>query len=159
MSIITVHYASRGLYSPPLSRAFDTSRLAFVWDGSHNAFFAHVLDPGIMDVRLVDKAKEKLQARYRADDEPVLGGRCFRDVHLKALVLPFGFMPWRRCLCFQAHMAREQAARLGWLPPFDFEDFWSEGTSGIEKVQLWLSALAVEQSFAEETETSEGPAD
>ena len=90
-----------------------------------------------------------------------MGDLCFRDVHLKALVLPFGFMPWRRCLCFHAHMARDQAARLalGWLPPFEFEDFWSDGTSGVEKVQLWLNALAVEQSFAEVTETSEGPAD
>lgn len=147
--------AARGSYSPLLSRAFDTSRLAFVWDGLRDAFVAHVLDPEIMDVRLVDKAREKLGARFKAADEPALGDRRFRDVHLRALVLPFGFMPWRRCLCLHAHMARDQAARMGWLPPFDFEDFWSEGTSGAAKVQLWLSAHAVEQPFAEETETSE----
>jgi hypothetical protein len=64
-------------------------------------------------------------------------------VHGSALVLPLAFSPWRRCLCFHAHLARDEALRQGWLKSdeeFQFDDFWSEGVSGVEKVRLWLSA-------------------
>ncbi len=115
----------------------------FVWDGARGSFVAHVLDPGILDVRLVDKAMDELKARYKTEDAAILGDRCFRDVHGTALVLPLAFMPWRRCLCFHAHLARDEALRREWLKngeEFQFEDFWSEGVSSIEKVRLWLSA-------------------
>ncbi len=127
----------------PLEWAFDTSRLVFVWDGARGSFVAHVLDPTILDVQLVDKAKAVLKERYKTGDEAILGDRCFRDVHGNALVLPLAFSPWRRCLCFHAHMARNEALRREWLKngeEFQFEDFWSEGVSSIEKVRLWLSA-------------------
>lgn len=127
----------------PLEWAFDTSRLAFVWDGARGAFVAHVLDPNILDVRLVDKAKAVLKERHKTGDEDVLRDRCFRDVHGTALVLPLGFSPWRRCLCLHAHLARDEALRRKWLTSdeeFRFDDFWSEDMSGVEKVRHWLSA-------------------
>jgi hypothetical protein len=127
----------------PLEWAFDTSRLVFVWDGARSSFVAHVLDPNILDVRLVDKAQAELKERHKTGDEAILGDRCFRDVHGIALVLPLAFSPWRRCLCFHAHLARDEALRRAWLKTgedFQFEDFWSEGVSSIEKVRIWLSA-------------------
>ena len=127
----------------PIEWAFDTSRLVFVWDGGRGSFVAHVLDPNILDVQLVDKAQAELKERYKTGDEAILGDRCFRDVHGSALVLPLAFSPWRRCLCFHAHLARDEALRRGWLKSgeeFQFDDFWSEGVSGVEKVRLWLSA-------------------
>lgn len=137
----------------PLQWAFDTSRLVFVWDGSRDAFVAHVLDADILQVRLAEKAKVLLGLRYRQQDEAIVGEVCFQDVHLKALTLPLGFTPWRRCLCFHAHMARDQAARRGWLDKqqFEFDDFWSEDLNGVDKVRLWLSAQAECRSLAEET--------
>ena len=151
----------------PLEWAFDTSRLAFTWDGDRSSFVAHVLDPNILDVRLVDKAQAELKERYKIGDEAILGDRCFRDVHGSALVLPHAFSPWRRCLCFHAHTARDEALRQSWLTSgddFQFEDFWSEGVSGIEKVRLWLSAqqqhplaeAEESESEGEKSETSEG---
>ena len=127
----------------PIEWAFDTSRLVFIWDGARNSFVAHILDPSILAVRLVEKAKAVLKERYKTGDEAILGDRCFRDVHGSALVLPLAFSPWRRCLCFHAHLARDEALRQGWLKSgeeFQFDDFWSEGVSGVEKVRLWLSA-------------------
>ena len=127
----------------PLEWAYDTSRLTFVWDGDRNSFVAHVLDPNILNVLLVDKAKTELKERYTTGDDPVLDRVTFKDVHGTALVLPPAFSPWRRCLCFHAHLARDEALRRTWLKTdedFQFEDFWSEGVSGIEKVRIWLSA-------------------
>ena len=111
----------------PLEWAYDTSRLAFTWDGERSSFVAHVLDPSILDVRLVDKAQTELKERYKTGaEQAILGDRCFRDVHGSALVLPHAFSPWRRCLCFHAHAARDEALRRSWLTSgddFQFEDF------------------------------------
>ena len=136
----------------PIEWAFDTSRLVFVWDGGRGSFVAHVLDPNILDVQLVDKAQAELKERYKTGDEAILGDRCFRDVQGSALVLPLAFSPWRRCLCFHAHLARDEALRRGWLKSgeeFEFDDFWSEGVSGVEKVRLWLSAQQQHPLFEE----------
>ena len=143
----------------PLEWAFDTSRLVFIWDGARGSFVAHVLDPNILAVRLVDKAQAELKERYKTDDEAILGDRCFRDVHGVALVLPLAFSPWRRCLCFHAHAARDEALRRAWLTSvedFQFEDFWSEGVNGMEKVRLWLSAQQRHPLFEAEESESEG---
>lgn len=122
--------------------AFDTSRLAFVWDAAREALVAHVLDPSILPVLLSKKAEELLRSpptgRYTPDDA-VLAGRTFGSVDGLALVARHA--PFRRCLCMHAHLAREEAVHRGWLrsvKDFPFDDFWSEAGSAHDKVLAWL---------------------
>jgi hypothetical protein len=53
----------------------------------------------------------------------------FQDIHGRQLLFPEGCqcMPYKRILCFLAHIATKKAIKKG--DPFqllDFEDFWSE---------------------------------
>ena len=140
----------------PLEWAFDTSRLAFTWDGATSRFVAHLLDGHLANVKLVEKAKELLKDRYRRSEDAVeLGEMCFSDVDGLPLVLPLGFTPYRRCLCLHANLARQEALRNEWLSPgsFEFEDFWS--SDGDDKVLAWLKLQRVTlHEGAEEHSTS-----
>ena len=140
----------------PLEWAFDTSRLAFTWDEATSRFVAHLLDGHLANVKLVEKAKELLKDRYRrSEDADELGEMCFSDVDGLPLVLPVGFLPFRRCLCLHANLAREEALRNAWLSPgsFEFQDFWS--SDGDDKVLAWLHLQQVTlQEVAEEPSNS-----
>ena len=140
----------------PLEWAFDTSRLAFTWDEATSRFVAHLLDGHLANVKLVEKAKELLKDRYRrSEDADELGEMCFSDVDGLPLVLPVGFLPFRRCLCLHANLAREEALRNAWLSPgsFEFQDFWS--SDGDDKVLAWLHLQQVTlQEVAEEHSNS-----
>jgi hypothetical protein len=135
----------------PLEWAFDTGRLTFVLDAG--AFIVRVLDPSIRELSLHAKAAQLLckSPEQRAQQLATLQRdwplpealSTFGALHdaPARLALPTGFCPWRRCLCFHAHVARQQAVRNGWIAteadaPFD--DFWSEGSDVAERVQHWL---------------------
>ena len=143
----------------PLEWAFDTSRLAFVWEPASGRFVAHLLDRSIAHQLLVTRAKELLKERFRENggDALALAGRSFGDVHGTALMLPPGFSPLRRCLCFHAHLAREEALRKAWISSaaeFTFVDFWSN--EGDEKVLAWLRVQNQEElGFLEEGDEDE----
>ena len=128
----------------PLEWAFDTGRLAFVWDRVTQSFVAHVLDPDVRELSLHQKAAELLSSDVSdvAQHHKLLGHQTtFGSIHGTSLQLPDGFMPWRRCLCFHALVTRRAAVRAGWIADesgFHFEEFWSEGSDCRARVESWL---------------------
>ncbi|GAQ92396.1 hypothetical protein KFL_010050020 [Klebsormidium nitens] len=114
----------------------------------------HILDPSLKSIKVLDHTRSLLADRFQEHDdegikarnsdvfrnEPDFQSMTFGDLEGRALVLPVHKQPFDRCLCFQAHQARKRAVGLGWLSKatdFDFDDFWSEGASYLEKVRAW----------------------
>ena len=128
----------------PLEWAFDTGRLAFVWDRVTQSFVAHVLDPAVLELSLCQKAADLLKSDVSdvAEQHKLVGHQTtFGSIHGTSLQLPDGFMPWRRCLCFHALVTRRAAVRAGWVADesgFQFEEFWSEGSDCRARVESWL---------------------
>ena len=135
----------------PLEWAFDTGRLMVVAESGE--FIVRLLDPAIREVSLHAKAaqmvhkseeEQKTLLLMLTRDHPLPEKRrTFGELHdtRARLVLPSGFRPWRRCLCFHAHVVRQQALRFQWIATLDdapFEDFWSEGSDAMERVRHWL---------------------
>lgn len=63
------------------------------------------------------------------------------------LLPPAGVSPWRRCLCYHAHVARREAVRVGWIAteedsPFDDYWSWSEESEAAARVRHWLEHAA-----------------
>jgi hypothetical protein len=157
LDIDSVDDARNGLLLyKPLEWAFDTGRLMVV--AASGEFVVRLLDPAIREVALHDKATQLL---HKSEVEQAkLLGTLTRDYPLPKerstfgalhdtrarLVLPCGLRPWRRCLCFHAHVVRQQAVRLQWIATKDeapFEDFWSEGSDVMEHVRHWLEDSAL----------------
>ena len=166
LGIDSVDDARNGLLLyKPLEWAFATGRLMVVLESGQ--FVVRLLDPGIREVSLHAKA---VQLTHKSEaDQATLLATLTRDVPLPdarstfgalhdaraGLVLPSGFQPWRRCLCFHAHVMRQQAVRLQWIPTADdapFEDFWSEGSDAMERVWHWLEHSAPLDSLSEGSE-------
>ena len=63
----------------------------------------------------------------------------FADIDGTTLSFPPGCLqrPMKRVLCYQAHLAKQHAAEVGWLQ-LDFDDFWSEDLPYVDKVKAWL---------------------
>ena len=64
----------------------------------------------------------------------------FADIAKAALSFPLGceVRPYKRVLCYQAHLAQREATKHGWIQ-INFDDFWSEDEPYVAKVQHWLS--------------------
>ena len=64
----------------------------------------------------------------------------FADIDNVALSFPSGcaVRPYKRVLCYQAHLAKTQAAKRGWIQ-LNFDDYWCEDEPYVAKVQYWLS--------------------
>lgn len=125
----------------PLEWAFDTSRMAIVWDAGSGGFVARILDNRICGIYLYQKAKELLKTKYK-EAACFTGCMTFGDVDGRRLVLPHEFSPYRRCLMFQALCARRHAQTEGWMHPgsFAFGEFWSDASEDIAtKVRNWLN--------------------
>ena len=125
----------------PLEWAFDTGRLTFVWNSERNSFVARILEPRLRLVALLDKLAE---LGVKMKEEALLGvPRTFGDIDGRSLVLPQTHIVWRRCLCFHANLTRDGAVQKGWLNvgEFEFDDFWSDGTSAVQlRVLSWLDS-------------------
>ena len=152
LDIDSVDDARNGLLLyKPLKWAFDTGRLMVVAESGE--FIVRLLDPAIREVALHAKATQLL---HKSEvEQATLLGTLTRDYPLPEehstfgalhdararLVLPCGLRPWRRCLCFHAHVVRQEAVRMHWIATKDeapFEDFWSEDSDAMERVRHWL---------------------
>ena len=152
LDIDSVDDARNGLLLyKPLEWAFNTGRLMVVAESGE--FIVRLLDPAIREVALHAKATQLLHKS--GVEQATLLGTLTRDYPLPdelstfgalhdaraRLVLPCGLRPWRRCLCFHAHVVRHQAVRMQWIATEDeapFEDFWSEESDAMERVRHWL---------------------
>ena len=105
---------------------------------------AHILDPGIRDVKLAKKGEELMGKAWK-DPKPSLQSLTFQslDGHSLQFAPDSLHRPFRRALNFQARQARRYAIQLGWKPAsWDFEDFFTEGMDILEKLKLWGFGVA-----------------
>ncbi len=141
----------------PLEWAFDTGRLVFVLDAG--ALVLRVLDPAIRELSLHAKAAQllckapeqqaaelaTLESKWRLPEARSTFG-ALHETRAR-LLPPAGVSPWRRCLCFHAHVARREAVRVGWIATEDdapFDDYWSwsEESEAAARVRHWLEHSA-----------------
>ena len=101
-------------------------------------FVAHILDPGLLPVRLADLGAQLMKSAWKAPTSQQALTITFQDLEGQPLQFPAGCLarPMKRVLCNQAHLAMEVAAEKGWRQ-FNFEDFWTEGEDYLEKVNAW----------------------
>ena len=100
---------------------------------------AHVLDPGVRDLKLAEKGKDLMRQDWR-DPKPSLRHLTFKDLDGCSLQFaPNGLhRPFKRALNFQARQARKFAVNSGWKSAsWDFEDFCKEGLDVLEQLKLW----------------------
>lgn len=105
------------------------------------SFVARVLNPSLHPLRLCDLGARIMGAHWV---QPPPGNiraasLTFADIDGTALSFPPGCLqrPLKRVLCYQAHLAKQRAAEMGWLQ-LVFDDFWSEGLPYVDKVKAWL---------------------
>lgn len=114
-------------------------RLCFVYNKEADEFVAHILDPGIWNLKLAKKGKDTMGRDWR-DPSPSLQSLTFKDLDGRSLQFAPNSVhrPFKRALNFQARQARKYAIRRGWRSAsWDFEDFFTEGLDISEKLKLW----------------------
>ena len=119
------------------------SRLCFLYDKETDDFVATVLDPGILDLKLVDQGKRLMGSKWK-HPELSLHSLTYRDLDGRKLQFAPGNLhrPYKRALNFQARQARKYALRQRWKPvSWDFEDFFTEGLDVSQKLEKWFSSL------------------
>jgi hypothetical protein len=115
-------------------------RLVFIYNKKTEEFVANVLDPGILDLKLVEEGKRLMKHAWK-DPDSSLRSLTFKDLDGRSLQFdPHSLhRPFKRALNFQARRAREYALRHGWRPAsWDFEDFFTEGLDVSEKLEIWF---------------------
>ncbi|DBA99022.1 TPA: hypothetical protein ACH3X1_014292 [Trebouxia sp. C0004] len=124
----------------PIEHAFDTAQMCFTYDTQHNSFVARVLNPALLTEKLSSYGQRVMGARWAAPSSARAMTLTFADIDNVALSFPLGceVRPYKRVLCYQAHLAQREAAKQGWIQ-INFDDFWSEDEPYVAKVQRWLS--------------------
>ena len=97
----------------------------------------HVLDPKLLNVKLVDRASQLLQGKWPGTNNATLSGLTFLSVDKQPITFFNEHRPLRRVLYFHARQARKMAIAKGWVEPdWDFDKFGSEGK--MESIEAWL---------------------
>lgn len=97
----------------------------------------HVLDPGLLNVKLVDRASQLMQGHWPGTNNGVLSRLTFRSVDKQPITFVSKHRPLRRVLYFHARQARKMAIAKLWVKPdWDFDQFGSEGK--MESIEAWL---------------------
>ncbi|DBA75364.1 TPA: hypothetical protein ACH3X1_010631 [Trebouxia sp. C0004] len=124
----------------PIEHAFDTAQLCFTYDTQTNSFVAQVLNSALLTEKLSSYGQRVMGASWAAPSSARAMTLTFADNDKAALSFPSGceVRPYKRVLCYQAHLARREAAKQGWMQ-INFDDFWSEDEPYVAKVQHWLS--------------------
>jgi len=106
---------------------------------------AHVLNPAILSNKLSSYGQRLMGNSWASPATDRAKTLTFADIDKTALSFPSHchVRPFKRVLCYQAHLARKEAANQGWLQ-LAFDDFWSEDEPYLAKVQRWLSMEAGE---------------
>ena len=115
-------------------------RLCFTFRKETEEFVAHVLDPGIWDLRLVEKGKSLMGHKWK-DPAAHLQSLTFKALQGRSLQFDPQSLhrPFKRALNFQARQARKYAIRHRWQEAsWDFEDFFTEGMDISEKLEKWF---------------------
>ena len=101
-------------------------------------YVARVLDPGLHRVRLCNFGAKTMGKQW-VPPQGNVKKLTFADIDGSALSFGPGCVqrPLKRVLCYQAHLAKQHAAEVGWLQ-LSFDDFWSEGEPYVDKVKAWL---------------------
>ena len=140
----------------PIEVAFDKFQLSFIYDKEADTFRLKLWDQALRLQLLVDSITDKnVRLRienpdgWRRRSRPCVAKNCtldllttFGDIDGKCLVFTNLTRPFKRCINLQARVAREEAVRNKWIDESDedFEDFWSEGLSVADKLELAFRA-------------------
>ena len=117
----------------PIEWAFDTSRLAIIYDPNIKGLCVRLLDRDklFLDTRLQDKAQSLLGREFQPLSAAVHGRAAeatFRDLEREQLKFVTGHRPYYRCLYFHACRVRAYGRLEGWAgaAELEFDDFASE---------------------------------
>ena len=101
---------------------------------------ARVLNSALLTEKLSSYGQRIMGASWAAPSSVRAMRLTFADIDKAALSFPAGceVRPYKRVLCYQAHLAQREAAKQGWIQ-INFDDFWSEDEPYVAKVQHWLS--------------------
>ena len=104
------------------------------------SFVARVLNSALLTEKLSSYGQRIMGASWAAPSSARAMTLTFADIDKAALSFPLGceVRPYKRVLCYQAHLAQREAAKQGWTQ-INFDDFWSEDEPYVAKVQHWLS--------------------
>ncbi|KUF93205.1 hypothetical protein AM588_10004107 [Phytophthora nicotianae] len=139
----------------PIESAFDDLDISFLVD-KHDRFTLKIFNTDIKAHLLVDRLNkpqweelggESLPTHWRTSTRPIYAPNApefdvlttFGELDGKTLWFPSGstLRPFRRCLYYQAQLARTRAITKGWVPnEYNFDDFSSEGFALDEKMKL-----------------------
>ncbi|KAL8016214.1 putative HNH nuclease [Plasmopara halstedii] len=141
----------------PLEHAFDHFQISFIYDQSSNEFRLKIFDQSVRPQRLFGKLDntqraillqgQALPKNWRSRGPRLEPGTVydiqttFGDLEGRALRFKSVKRPYKRCLNLQARLARKQAIEKQWIRPDedDFQDFWSEGMSLVEKMEFYYA--------------------
>ncbi|KAL7680588.1 putative HNH nuclease [Plasmopara halstedii] len=141
----------------PLEHAFDHFQISFIYDQSSNEFRLKIFDQSVRPQRLFEKLDntqraillqgQALPKNWRSRGPRLEPGTVydiqttFGDLEGRALRFKSVKRPYKRCLNLQARLARKQAIEKQWIRPDedDFQDFWSEGMSLVEKMEFYYA--------------------
>ncbi|DBA83793.1 TPA: hypothetical protein ACH3X1_006320 [Trebouxia sp. C0004] len=117
----------------PIEHAFDTAQLCFTYDTQTNSFVAQVLNSALLTEKLSSYGQRVRGASWAAPSSARAMTLTFADIDKAALSFPSGceVRPYKRVLCYQAHLARREAAKQGWIQ-ITFDD-----TSGLRTSPMW----------------------
>ncbi|KAG1708294.1 hypothetical protein DVH05_024974 [Phytophthora capsici] len=148
----------------PIESAFDDLDISFLVD-KHDRFTLKVFNSTIKTDLLVDwltkqqwkdLGGESLPTHWRTSKSPIYAPNApqfnvlttFGELDGKTLRFPRGstLRPFRRCLYYQAQLARTRAITQGWVPDkYNFDDFSSEGYTLDEKMKLLFSTEVLQR--------------
>jgi hypothetical protein len=118
------------LFSEPVEWAFDRGKLIFVKDGDD--FVCRILDNSILRCPLWDR--RLFNANYAGtswngvspEKLPAMADITYRDLDHRKLTFQNPNRPWKRALCFQARLSRNESVKCANYEHIEFADYWSE---------------------------------
>ena len=147
----------------PIEKAFDSSRLCFIYNSEKKDFCLKILDPSLKNESILSSCKTFISAKLCGEwgssvDEviDIVGASLtengkevtFGDLEGRPLIYKGATRPYKRCLNFHASRAREQAIKMNWISEnVKFKYQWSENFEDGKKMEDFLSGLRLTTSF------------
>lgn len=141
----------------PLEYHFDTLSLAIVVEAG-DVFRVRVLNPGLLDKKLVDEARVlgpgECPALWR---DPTLEAMTFRRINGRCITFYSEHRPYTRCLEYHARQAFTKAKLRGWVTSDEVQKFGTPVASSPARVAEWLEQLEAAAAPPDHAEPSAVP--
>jgi hypothetical protein len=136
----------------PLKYAFDKFQISFIAEEDGNSFQLKLFDISIQNTRLIDFITDSDERQVVVDTVSIVKPKkrfkynlqtTFGEIDGKRITFYSPNRPYNRCLNLHARLAYMIALKKGSIDPsYQFKDFWAEGMSLEDKMNIFHRSIS-----------------